>query len=83
MSNKRDKNFLAHYFAMSIFIISAYYAFKLSATVAGVLSVFAALVALPVLVLPKEKIRWIILLISAILIILLYPNLMLLKQLEN
>lgn len=83
MSNKRVKNYLAHYFAMSIFIISAYYAFKLSATVAGVLSVFAVLVALPVFVFPREKIRWIILLISAILIILMYPDLMLLKQLEN
>lgn len=83
MSNNSNRNFLAHYFAMSIYIISAYYAFKLSGTVAGILSVIAVLLANPIFVFPKEKIRWIILLISSILIIMFYPDLMLLKQLED
>lgn len=80
MSKTSDKNFLPHYFAMSMFIISAYYAFKLSGTAAGVLSVIAVLLANPVFVFPAEKVRWIILLVLAILSIFFYPDLMLLKQ---
>jgi uncharacterized protein YacL len=79
MSHKSNKNFLPHYFAMSVFIISAYFAFKLSGTVAGVLSVIAVLAANPMFLFPAEKIRWIILLVSTILIIVFYPDLRLLK----
>ncbi len=83
MSNNSKKKFLPHYFAMSLFIISAYYAFKLSGTVAGILSIAAVLVANPMFLFPAEKIRWLMLLFIAVVIIVFFPELMLLKQIEN
>lgn len=83
MTKPREKSFLANYLAMALLLFCIYFAFKLSGTVAAVLSVVALLVANPALQFPSEITRWLILILLLLLIFYTFPDLMQLKEIAN
>ncbi|MDH5423432.1 MAG: hypothetical protein OEY29_00390 [Gammaproteobacteria bacterium] len=65
---------MLHYYLMAVFIFMALGAFKIDGWISAILLILATLACSPVFELPSKKIKWLIVLILAVLAILLFPD---------
>lgn len=82
MSKSDHKKYLLNYYAMAILFAMMLMAFKLSGILVAILCLLALLLVSPVIVIPG-KVRWLLVAVLFVAIILLYPDISQLKEMEG
>ena len=83
MSKTKQQKFMLNYYLMVIFLFVLLLAIKLSGVFAAIFSFIAFIVSNPAIKFSQNRHRWLSLLFISILIIVFFPDLHELKEIEN